>query len=61
LACGDQVPTDIAADIYKILARKNRAVRDALADDKWIKDLKAKLDVQHEPQLSLLAHMIEFS
>jgi hypothetical protein len=30
-----------------------------LADDKWIKDLKAKLDVQHEPQLTLFAQLID--
>jgi hypothetical protein len=46
-------------DIYKIPARKNRTVWDVLADDKWIKDLKANLDVQHEPQLTLLAQMID--
>jgi hypothetical protein len=28
-------------------------------DDKWISDLKAKLDVHHEPQLTRLAELID--
>jgi hypothetical protein len=55
----DQVPAEIAPDIFKISARKKRTVRDALVDNKWIIDLKAKLDVQHEPQLTMLAELID--
>jgi hypothetical protein len=55
----DQVPAEIAPDIFKISARKNRTVRDALVDNKWIIDLKAKLDVQHEPKLTMLAELID--
>jgi hypothetical protein len=55
----DHVPAKIAPDIYKILARKNRTVRDALMDDKWISDPKAKLDVHHDPQLTSLAELID--
>jgi hypothetical protein len=43
----DLIPAEIAPDIFKISVRKNRTVKDALANEKWMIDLRHHLDVQH--------------
>ncbi|KAK1609205.1 hypothetical protein QYE76_032878 [Lolium multiflorum] len=55
----DQTPAEIAPDIFKISIRKNRTVKDALTNEKWLLDLRHNLDVQHLPQLLRLAQLVE--
>jgi hypothetical protein len=55
----DQMPAEIAPDVFKISIRKNRTVKDALTNEKWLLDLRHNLDVQHLPQLLKLAELVE--
>jgi hypothetical protein len=55
----DQIPADIAPDIFKISIRKNRTVKEALSNEKWLIDLRHHLDVHHLPQLLKLAELVE--
>ncbi|KAK1616134.1 hypothetical protein QYE76_021651 [Lolium multiflorum] len=49
----------IAPELYKISIRKNRTVKEALENKRWLLDLRHHLDVQHLPQLFRLAHLID--
>jgi hypothetical protein len=55
----DQVPAEIAPHIFKISIRKNRTVKDALSNEKWLLDIRLHLDTHHLPQLFRLAQLIE--
>jgi hypothetical protein len=55
----DQIPAEIAPEIYSISIRKNRTVKEALENERWLLDLRHHLDVQHLPQLFRLAHLID--
>ena len=54
-----RVPAELASDIFKISARKNHSVSDALSNDKLLKNLRAKLHVQHIDQLAKLADLLD--
>ncbi|KAM0847321.1 hypothetical protein ACQ4PT_055094 [Festuca glaucescens] len=55
----DQVPAEVALDIFKISTRKNRTVNEALENEKWLLDLRHHLDIEHLPQLFRLAQLLE--
>jgi hypothetical protein len=54
-----QIPAEAAPELYKISIRKNRTVKEALENERWLLDLRHHLDVQHLPQLFRLAHLID--
>lgn len=50
----------VAPDLYQISARKNRTVRKALNEGKWIADLGRKISKQHLGEfVRLLAKLVE--
>jgi hypothetical protein len=51
-------PQDLAPDLFKISIRKNRSVKDALTNDKWLHDLRFSLDESHSTQLSRLETLL---
>jgi hypothetical protein len=54
-----QIPAEIAPDLFKISTMKNRTVKEALENEKWLLDLRLHLDTEHLPQLFSLAQLIE--
>jgi hypothetical protein len=54
-----QIPAEVAPAVYKISTRKNRTVKEALENERWLLDLRHNLDVQHLPQLFRLSQLIE--
>jgi hypothetical protein len=44
-------PKEIAPQLYKISVRKNRTVKEALTDKKWLSDLRFSLDIGHSDEL----------
>jgi hypothetical protein len=55
----DQIPADIAPDIFKISIWKNMTLKEALSNEKWLFDQRHHLDVHHLPQLLKLAELVE--
>jgi mannosylglycoprotein endo-beta-mannosidase len=52
-------PRELAPALYMIAARKNRSVQQALANDKWLLDLRHGLTTDVLPELINLARMID--
>jgi hypothetical protein len=51
-------PKEIAPELFKISVRKNRSVKDALANGKWLQDLRFYLDDCHSSELQCLEELI---
>uniref|UniRef100_A0ACD5YC02 Uncharacterized protein n=1 Tax=Avena sativa TaxID=4498 RepID=A0ACD5YC02_AVESA len=56
---GGQAPCEIAPNIYKISSRKNQCVQDALANGKWMQDLRTRWTDNHLVQLIGLAELLD--
>jgi hypothetical protein len=44
-------PKEIAPELFKISVRKNRSVKEALTNKKWMTDLRFSLDISHSDEL----------
>jgi hypothetical protein len=51
-------PQDLAPQLFKIAIRKNRTVKDALSNGKWLQDLRFSLDESHSTELLRLEELL---